>query len=132
MVRPSLLGLLPYYEDHLRIMLPGKVMQWEAGLFWDRQGSLLASAIATVSADGTPNISYLSQVHYVDETHVALSNQFFGKTAANVRGSGRATVGASSPTPPTAGTTTVAAASSATSTGAGTSTVGTGTVSPKR
>ncbi|MBI5611037.1 MAG: hypothetical protein HY902_19350 [Deltaproteobacteria bacterium] len=45
---PSLLGLLPYYEDHLRIMLPGKTLQWEAGLFWDRQGSLLASAIATV------------------------------------------------------------------------------------
>jgi len=53
---------------------------------------VIPSAIATLDADGAPNISYLSQVHYVDETHVALSNQFFGKTKANVRATNRATV----------------------------------------
>src|SRR5690606_36074282 len=33
----------------------------------------------------TPNVSYLSQVVAVDEKHVALSNQYFSKTAANIR-----------------------------------------------
>lgn len=46
-VGPSLLGLSPYYERDIRIMLPGRDMQWEIGMFWDRGGSLLASAIAT-------------------------------------------------------------------------------------
>ncbi len=31
-----------------------------------------------------PNISYSPHVHYVDEQHVAVSNQFFSKTAANI------------------------------------------------
>ena len=46
---------------------------------------VIPSIIATAAADGTPNISYLSHVVRVDEDHVALSNQFFAKTAANVR-----------------------------------------------
>ena len=45
---------------------------------------VIPSIIATAAADGTPNISYLSHVELVDEEHVALSNQFFSKTAANV------------------------------------------------
>jgi adenylate cyclase len=46
---------------------------------------VIPSIVATAAHDGTPNISYLSHVVMVDENHVGLSNQFFSKTAANIR-----------------------------------------------
>ncbi len=50
------------------------------------------SAIATYSPDGIPNVSYVSQVYYYDEDHVALSDQFFNKTIKNVRANPLASV----------------------------------------
>lgn len=42
------------------------------------------AAIATCDANGMPNVTYVSQVHYVDREHVALSFQFFNKTRENI------------------------------------------------
>ncbi|MEH2489576.1 GAF domain-containing protein [Bradyrhizobium sp. AZCC 2230] len=51
---------------------------------------VIPAIIATVSRDGVPNISYLSHVAFVDDEHVALSDQFFSKTAANIRANNNA------------------------------------------
>ena len=46
---------------------------------------VIPSHVVTCSRDGIPNASVISQVYYVDGDHVALSHQFFNKTAKNVR-----------------------------------------------
>jgi putative methionine-R-sulfoxide reductase with GAF domain len=45
---------------------------------------VVPSIIATSDGSGVPNVTYISQVHFVDEQHVALSCQFFNKTRRNL------------------------------------------------
>jgi len=52
-----------------------------------------SALMVTCSASGAPNATVISKVYYVDETHVALSFQFFNKTIKNVRENPRAWVG---------------------------------------
>ena len=53
---------------------------------------VLPSPISTCSKEGFPNATYLSIVHLVDESHVALSVQFFNKTRRNILENPRAQV----------------------------------------
>ena len=48
--------------------------------------------IATCSKDGVPHTTYLSQLNLVDDEHVALSNQFWSRTTANLADNPRASV----------------------------------------
>ncbi len=52
----------------------------------------IPAVVATASASGTPNVTYLSRVRRVDDERVALSNQFFSKTARNLAENPRACV----------------------------------------
>ncbi|HJR23854.1 MAG TPA: GAF domain-containing protein [Acidimicrobiales bacterium] len=62
-----------------------------AGLQQCFEGAVPA-VVATAAADGTPNITYLSRVQLVDAERIALSNQFFSKTARNLAENPRASV----------------------------------------
>lgn len=52
----------------------------------------IPAVIATAAGDGTPNVTYLSRVQLVDDERVALSNQFFSKTARNLVENPRASI----------------------------------------
>jgi len=59
------------YQDILQEMMPA----FEG---------VIPAVIATASAEGIPNLTYISQLYYVDDNHLALSRQFFNKTVRNV------------------------------------------------
>lgn len=59
------------YQDILQEMMPA----FEG---------VIPAVIATASAEGIPNLTYISQLYYVDDKHLALSRQFFNKTVRNV------------------------------------------------
>jgi adenylate cyclase len=50
------------------------------------------AVIATASAAGAPNVTYLSRIRLVDDERIALSNQFFSKTARNLAENPRASL----------------------------------------
>jgi len=53
---------------------------------------VIPAMMTTCSLEGEPNITEISQVHLVDDQHVALSHQFFNKTQRNVRENPHASV----------------------------------------
>ncbi|UXU74403.1 MULTISPECIES: pyridoxamine 5'-phosphate oxidase family protein [unclassified Paracoccus (in: a-proteobacteria)] len=53
---------------------------------------IAASLLCTCDVEGQPNVSMISQVHWVDDEHVAPPWQFFNKTRANLLATGKACV----------------------------------------
>jgi len=52
----------------------------------------IPSVLATCASDGEPHVTNLSRAFLVDDHHVAISNQFFTKTVANLAGNPLATL----------------------------------------
>lgn len=52
---------------------------------WPCLQGMIPAALSTCAPDGTPNITFISQIYYVDSAHIAISHQFFNKTHRNVR-----------------------------------------------
>ncbi|QHT68644.1 pyridoxamine 5'-phosphate oxidase family protein [Rhodocytophaga rosea] len=46
---------------------------------------VIPSTLSTASKDGIPNVTFISQMFYVDSRHVALSFQFMNKTWRNLQ-----------------------------------------------
>jgi adenylate cyclase len=53
---------------------------------------VVPASLATCGTDGMPNVTYVSQLMYVDPDHVALSFQFFNKTRENILANPHASV----------------------------------------
>ena len=58
---------------------------------------ILPSVITTVSKENIPNLSYISQAHFIDDKHLAISWQFFNKTYRNLQDNARFSVIVTSP-----------------------------------
>lgn len=58
---------------------------------------LIPTCMSTANEEGEPNVTYISQVWYVDPQHVAVSCQFFNKTTRNVRSNPPASIMATCP-----------------------------------
>lgn len=46
---------------------------------------VMPSTLATCSREGIPNVTYISQLFYIDDQHVAISMQFMNKTWRNLQ-----------------------------------------------
>ena len=55
------------------------------------------NCLNTVDSHGIPNTSYISQVSYIDDEHVAISNQFLNKSMKNIRATKKVSVNVISP-----------------------------------
>jgi hypothetical protein len=55
-------------------------------------GGAIPAVLATASADGVANVTYISRAHRVDEGRLALSNQFMSKTSRNLADNPRASL----------------------------------------
>jgi adenylate cyclase len=55
-------------------------------------GGAIPAVLATASAAGVVNVTYISRAHQVDDERVALSNQFMSKTSRNLADNPRASL----------------------------------------
>lgn len=58
---------------------------------------VIPATLATASTDGVPNVTYISQVYYIDEEHVAISHQYFNKSWKNIKENPKFTVALTCP-----------------------------------